>query len=659
MPDPSLAKSSPALLSGWRLPLLALGGWWLALGALLTRIPQIYDNDSYYHLAIARWFAQVGPRGELPWARFSAMHEGFGDKEILFHLLLAPFAVLPDPVLGGQIFLSLLLAAILTTMGVLVRPVLGGIGFLLPGALLLTSTEVVWRMVRLRPELLALLLFLWGLWSIGTRRLRLLLPIGFCFALGYTAFHAFLGLCGLQFLFLGLARRRWLIMLPLYPALGVGLGLVLHPHFPDNLRIWVLQSFDFFQAKAALDVGTEIFPNTTDVTLMVNLGWLLLMAVLWRSSAPAETSLDERRRLASQADAFLVAATVFGVLYLLMSRFSIYFFVFATSWIVLELGRRGLRPGRTCRLPFRGELRTAVAVALCLLVAAPEARRQVLNYRHRLALGPDEVRLRDREDLAKALPPGARAVARWQQTPIYMLWAPHATYMNVLDPVFMARPYPQLFELQQRIFAGTEPDVPVKLKQALDSDFIAFSRAADTGKLRQRLLGDPRIVARHQQSNELYEVVPGNADLVLDWHLVPADVQLPVDPSGDWQQWPRYPRLRDPELAGLDGFVDGRRLLEPPGDGCLAVVRPAGDLTVIEIAPWGPTQMWLDDALVFAQRSTGGAILGEGVQLLLRSDQESILTVQTCTTSDREPFGFYLRRLVPTEHETATGTRQG
>src|SRR6266571_4773486 len=68
---------------------------------IYTRLPVLYDADGYYHLAVARAYAERGVFHTLDWARFSVMHDGFGDKEFLFHVLLIPFARLGDPTAGG------------------------------------------------------------------------------------------------------------------------------------------------------------------------------------------------------------------------------------------------------------------------------------------------------------------------------------------------------------------------------------------------------------------------------------------------------------------------------------------------------------------------------------------------------------------------------
>lgn len=611
----------------------------------LRQSPLLYDNDSYYHLAIARAYATEGILDSLRWTRFSTMAEGFGDKEFLFHLLLAPFSCSSDVILGGQLALTLLLASIFTVLALLARPILGRFGFCLPFALVLTSTEFDWRLVRLRPELLSLLLLLLALWAIARRRYRSLGVIAFGYALSYTAFHAFLGLCVIQFLVRLWAQRRCEWSLLLYPTLGTLLGLLVHPHFPHNLEIWVLQSFDFFTLGAALDRGTEIRPNTTDVTLMVNLGYFLLLLVLARSASDDDKASEEsRRRFHEFATTFGIAAFVFGALYLLMSRFSLYLLPFSILWLLFYLAARGRRIGRVTRLPFRGQAPLWIGLVLCGLVSFPEAWHQAKNYHQRNDPGPDDIRLVDRIETSRALPEGAHVAARWQQTPIYMLWAPQALYLNVLDPVFQARTYPAVYAAQERLFAGQDPDVARSLVHELDSDYLAFSLAADTGRLRERLDGDPRFERLHSRINAVYRLRGGaNSSFELDWRIVPPSHSLPVEQSR--QEWRPYPRTRGAAETAFEGYVD---LSQVTASRCVALSREEsgpGWLN-LELAPYGPTQLWLDGDLQLQTSAILEAVLGRG--LVVRApipEGLHTLTVSTCRGHREGPIGFYFRRL--------------
>jgi hypothetical protein len=614
-----LTVSRPAFRGG----LIALALFALAFGLcalFYSRPPLLYDADSYYHLTVARAYAQQGILHEMPWARFSVMRQGFGDKEFLFHVLLAPFAAMPDALLGGRLALALFDSLILAIVGFLAFRAVGRWGLLVPFGLVLGSQEVAWRLVRLRPELLSLALLLLALWAVARGRYRWLGALAAVYALSYTAFHAFVGLCLILFLFLGWARRRWEPGLALYPLLGAGLGLVIHPQFPKNLEVWVAQSVDFFLHRANLDVGTEIRPNLTDVVLLANLGWFLGLAVLWRSGRPAETAEEDTARA---ADVFGVAAAVFGGLYLLMSRFSIYAFPFVTLWALFELRRRGRLPGRSMALLGGRRIPVAVALLLALFASLPGTLRELGTFARRTDPGPGEIRLREREEVAKALPAGARVAAPWRTTPVYMFSAPQARFLNVLDPVFMAVPYPRLYDVQRDLFDGSEPDPPLAAVAGLESDFIVCPLGGETRGLVDRLAADPRVTALHRGFNGVFQIHPA-AGFVLDWQ--------------------GYPRLADPAARAVEGYVDARRI--SPGGDCATLVHDeeakAATRTDYELAPSGPTTLWLDGRLLAIVAGEPGAVLGKGILLPVDlAPGAHRITVRTCPARDGRA-GFYL-----------------
>src|SRR5262249_31097388 len=208
----------------------------------------------------------------LEWARLSVLHEGFGDKEFLFHVLLAPFARLSDPTRGGFMALaglSALVAALLAGAGVrAIRPWGVAVPLLVVGG----ATDFSLRMIRLRPELLSLLLILVAITLASTHRLKTLGVMAALYALGYTAFQTLLGLCVLFFVYELWVERRADWRLVGFPALAIALALLVHPHFPANLRIWFLQNVEFFLRPPPVDVGVEILPRTTRDTLLLNLG---------------------------------------------------------------------------------------------------------------------------------------------------------------------------------------------------------------------------------------------------------------------------------------------------------------------------------------------------------------------------------------------------
>ncbi len=616
----------------------------LALAATFyARHPVPYDSDTYFHLAIARLYAAEGFLDQLPWLRYSLLRDGFGDKELGFHVLLAPFASLSDPLVGSRWALALLSAALATTVGWLARTAIGPWGWAVALWLPWASTELSWRLVRLRPELLALLLILLALRAAALERYRWVGVWGLVFALCYTAVHAYVGLFGLIFLWLGWARRDWQWRLALYPCLGAGLGLLLHPNFPKNLEVWAVQNVQFFFHKGQLDVGTEIRPNTTDVTLLVNLGWMLGLALLWRASRRHGEVPKAARR---QADLLGVAGVVFAALYLLMARFSIYAVPLLTLWLLWELAARGRRPSARVRLPGRRYLPAWLAVGLCLLVSLPEARRQLANFDQRTDPGPGGSRLADRQAFADALPAGARVIAPWGQTAIYSLWAPHGLYTNVLEPAFMAVPEPGAYRIQRAILDGTLTDIPLAAAEHLDSEYLALAIPRTAPLLTDRLAADPRIETLHRGSNWLLRFSPPPAaSFVRDWRLLPADLAPPNGSGLDAYTLAPYPRHPQPELAQLEAYIDAQRVV-PPGSCAAFARRLEVDQAVridYEIAPSGPTVMWLDGVQLIELRVGVDAVLGRGPHLELRlSPGSHWLEVLTCPAAGDPQSGFYL-----------------
>ncbi len=244
----------------------------------------LYDTDSYYHLAIGRAYLQHGLIDALPWARLSLMFDGFGDKEPLFHIFLAPYAAFGTA--GGRLALAFLNAALAALLAGFGARQLGWRGLFLPLLAYAGSLEFLGRAVRLRPEQLSVFLLLILVPAAAGRRWRLVALLAFLYTLAYTAFHALLGLTFFFFLYELWRERRFDWRPLLYPWLGCALGLVLHPQFPHNLLVWKVQSVDFFRYRAILDVGNEIAATTTARMLEQNWPWLLALLCCWRAAVP-------------------------------------------------------------------------------------------------------------------------------------------------------------------------------------------------------------------------------------------------------------------------------------------------------------------------------------------------------------------------------------
>jgi hypothetical protein len=241
---------------------------------------------------------------------------------------------------------------------------------------------------------------------------------------------------------------------------------------------------------------------------------------------------------------------------------------------------------------------------------------------------------------------------------LYLFWAPEASYLNVLDPVFMAVPYPELYRLQRRVFAGDEPDVPQAVVAGLESEYLAISRFLAPPRLIARLAADPRARLVYGGWTLLYEfAAPPEAqqdDFFTQWRLVPENTQLPVPPAIDTALWNEYPRLEAPGLRALEAYVDGRRIPRP--GRCFAATHDLVSGTGrFELAAAGPTTLWWqhegDAPQSLRILDAPGAVLGQGVEFELGDQGGGLrLTVLSCAPETADPtaadrIGFYLRRL--------------
>jgi hypothetical protein len=590
--------------------------------AWLWPLAMLFDSDSYYHLAIARAYAQHGELHQLPWARFSAMHDGFGDKEWLFHRLIALFAVGNQPLLGAKLALALLVAGICASVVNAGRRVLGASALLLPAILLFGALSFDLRLIRLRPELWAFLLLLWTLDAMAFRRwLRAGLG-ALLFALSYTALHALLGLCTLCFF---VARRAEPEPPPyrvlLAPWIGGVLGLLVHPQFPSNLRVFYLQNVTFWRYTDAGDIGDEI--HALGLERFVRFDGVALLALVLLALALARTAEPLAPQLRAAGRNYLLAAAAFGALFAGAARFSLYAWPFALLALAYAARAGGFAlDARLTRFGARAP-RTWLVFALLFAVAAPRAYAELTRVAD---LGgcvwPAQRALLER--FASALPDGAKVAAPWTVTGEYMYFAPQGRYLNVLDPVFMRAAHPREYALQRRLFRGEVLDVPAALRE-LDSEYLAFNDRI-LPLLAAQLRADPRLEPVIEHGQVLYRVKPAaDFGFVHDFRVATSRAALSAPET-----------LR---LSVSQGFVALPRLTAK--SGCVWLIPeldlPAG--TRWEIG--GDTTLTVFDGerVVATAEARRHPVLGEGTLFTAPHG----LTLEACGRAETSAF-YWLRR---------------
>ena len=246
-------------------------------------------NDAYYHIAMAERGPSVFCARKFPALDLSVWRDTFADKELLYHFLLyglvrveklftaeihAPFHF------PAMVFIGLLLASLLFAMKRMgVSPPL-----YLPMAFLavMAAPNVLFRMLMLRPHILSLILMLMlcGLLAEGTHRSRLVwtLVISFVYAWSYSnpQFILIPVCCFAVARFPRDGRKSFLLIAA--SVLGILLGLLIHPQFPNTFIIWKVQSFDAL-------FGPLLSPGTRPYGTLMPPVEMMSPGVIWNRNA--------------------------------------------------------------------------------------------------------------------------------------------------------------------------------------------------------------------------------------------------------------------------------------------------------------------------------------------------------------------------------------
>jgi len=590
---------------------------------LYLRFSSIPDSDSYFHLALARLCAHDGFVKGLEWTRFSVFAKSLGDKEVLFHVFLMPFSTLLPGEVGGRVALALISAAIATLLARAGLATCGRGGLLLPLVAFVGSPFFYGRVIRLRPELFGLILIIVGLELLARRKRAALAIASAAFALTYVVSQLLTVLVLLVCAWWWIRGRERDWKSPLASLFGTLVGIVAHPHFPDNLVIWRIHNITFFQMKGQLDVGREIGGPSLQGALLLNAGLWLALAVLVFATRRDESAGPDATRVRI-GEAFAIAALFFFALFTQMERMITYV-VPLTLVAVTSLLRAHGRDLSTIRL---GRFRVPVAVALvaCSLAGLP----RFLDFTSRASSSPTAES--SWRSVSAMIPPGARVAAHWGPTGFLVFFAPQGRYLNALEPLLMYEVAPDAWRAQQRMFTGWEPDIPLLASTTLDSEYVfaPLEQLEGGGAAARRFAGDPRMLTFASDGLALAKIVPGrNAAFELDW----------LTESGS-----PYPRLPAPG-ASLEGFVDASRV--GARDRCTTfehrfASERAGESLTVDFAPYGPGELLLDGKPLASSAGTR-AFLTDSLRVSVPLPPgEHTIRVRSCPDSHAGFNGFYL-----------------
>ena len=297
-----------------------LFGLFVTLFAIIQfATPDLAGNDGYYHIKLAQIMRQQGVHPPFPWLPLTVLNpESYVDHHFLYHIFLIPFTF-GDLRVGAK-WASVILPALTFLSGWIVLrgqrvPFAGlwAIGFFA------VSEAFLYRMSMPRTQAVSLLALLLGLHFVLSQRYRWLLPLSFLYVWLYDAFPLMLVLVGTYVITRWLMEGKFNVTPLFYSGIGIGLGLLINPYFPDNLLFIYHHLLPKLTDTTAISVGSEWHPYQT-WTLVENSGFALLAFL----SGIVALGLREKRMNTATATV-LFLAILFGVMLFKSRRFVEYF----------------------------------------------------------------------------------------------------------------------------------------------------------------------------------------------------------------------------------------------------------------------------------------------------------------------------------------------
>jgi hypothetical protein len=405
------------------------------------------DNDAYYHIKMGWLIRQQGLTPQFIWLPHTILRaEAFYDHHMLYHVYLSLFTGdgQEQTMIAGAKIASILMPSfaclaiwwLLRSQGVPWASIwaIGLFGL---------SEAFLYRMSMTRAQAASLLVLILGLHWLFRRRYSLLLPLGFIYVWLYNAFPLLLVVAGAYVVAALLVERRFEWRALVYPALGVVLGLMINPYFPQDLGFIAAHLAPKIGASAT-PVGNEWYPYTTWV-LLQNSGfaiavWLLgVLALGWR-----------QQRIDLPTLTAFALSIVFGFLLFRSRRFIEYFPPFPLLFAALSIGPLiSAWAAEHMRWQRLVPIAMLAVLVLPLAIMVPKARVAMSNTTASETFAGASHWLREHT------PPGSLVFhTDWDEFPMLFFYNTSNVYTAGLDPTFMEHYDPDLFAEWVKITRG-------------------------------------------------------------------------------------------------------------------------------------------------------------------------------------------------------------
>jgi hypothetical protein len=434
----------------------------ILLGFVQFGTPSLADNDGFYHLRMGALLRQYGLRIPFIWLPQSILSPAaFYDHHLLYHAYLSLFAVGSDQfMLIAAKFASIFMPAMAFV----------AIWWLLRGqrvrwapiwalGLFAVSQAFLYRMSMPRAQSASLLMLALGLHWLLQRKYWPLIPLGFLYVWLYDAFPLLLVMGGVVIIATFMTERRleWKVLV--FPAIGLVLGLIVNPYFPQNISFIISHLLPKL-GGSSVSVGNEWYPYDTWV-LIGNSGFALAAFILGAFAPGWRGQKIDRAALAAFG-----LSIVFAVMLFKARRFIEYFPAFALIFAALAINPlldRITRPDRRL-IP----IGLAAILIVPLIITLTQARAAMADQTK-----PAETYAAASYWLAQYAPPGAQIFQTdWDDFPRLFFYNTSSVYTIGLDPTYMQLYDADLYDTWVDITQGKVNAASAVIRSRFHGDYV-------------------------------------------------------------------------------------------------------------------------------------------------------------------------------------------
>ncbi len=412
--------------------------------------PGFSEGDEYYHIRVASFIKEYGPRYNFHWAKFSTFRKYYSDKEFLFHLFSIPFLFFSrDIMTAGKFAIIFYNILFILTLYFILKKYLPN--FLIAVFLLLPflNYNFLVYFLKLRPVTLANIFTILGIYFLIKKKWISVLILTVLYSVAHISFFTiviFALICEyIRFRF----KEGFFIRNVYAVIIGALLGFLLHPNSPHNAVSIYLNAMlvPFYSSiDSGIRFGREFGPWSTRNAALMNfmaffiLYGSLLGAFIYRIRLKSDTYVW------FACSSFYLALSFLSIRYWYITDFLLV--IFFASLIKDLIDEGGITPA----VPKIRFLLFTLLLAIILffpknmkLFQQAIKRDAVPNIHFKNVAGW----------MAAHIPAGETVYhALWSDSAYLIGLNPNNNYMVVLDPIYMLYAYPKLYLVYDNLLQG-------------------------------------------------------------------------------------------------------------------------------------------------------------------------------------------------------------